>query len=94
MSRGEREERRLLAMLREAGAPIPRGSSLRRVYTSPPQRNAGAWAWQVIGPDGRWLNVGSQWRRRELLSKGVVVTPVTLHGQTDWHVDPVQAVQP
>lgn len=87
MTRGERETARLLEMLREAGAPVPRGSTLHRVYASRADRTLGAWAWTVRGPDLRWLDIGSQWPRRTLL-RGLVVSPITTHGETVWHVDP------
>ena len=87
MTRAEREERRLLGLLREAGVPIPDGSTLHRVHTNPAQRRDGAWAWTVRAPGGRWLDVGSQWPRRQLLA-GVDVSSPTVYNGNAWHVFP------
>lgn len=91
MTRAERESARLLDMIREAGAPVPDGAGFLRLYTSPAQRSAGAWAWCLVDAAGLPVSpgVGSQWPRRILLARGVEASRDSLrHTLADWHIDP------
>lgn len=58
---------RLLARLREIGVDLPEGARLVHVHPSPAMRNAGAWSWAALGPDGNDLRIGSQYPMAELL---------------------------
>jgi hypothetical protein len=69
---------RLLARLRKAGLDLPEGSQLVRVYPSSARRNEGAWSWAALGPDGRDLQLGSQFSMTELLrAEAVYASPIT-----------------
>lgn len=85
MTRAERETARLLDMIREAGVPVPVGASFYRVRASAEQRNVGAWAWALVGPDGAFLGIGSQWPRRTLLGYGITAYRDRCG---DWNIDP------
>jgi hypothetical protein len=43
---------RLLARLRAQGVQVPEGAQIRRTYAGRCQREAGAWSWFVLNPDG------------------------------------------
>jgi hypothetical protein len=62
-----RTSERLIARLREIGLDLPAGTRLVRVNPSPSMRNAGAWSWAALGPDGYDLRIGSQYPMTELL---------------------------
>ena len=83
---------RLLHRLRQAGLDLPEGSVLVRVYPSAAMRNNGAWSWAAFGPDGRELQIGSQYSMSELLAaEALDVTSYRLVAGSDISVDPVKA---
>lgn len=46
-------EHLLWRLASELGLDIPDGTTIRRTYAGRVQRQAGAWSWFALGPDGR-----------------------------------------
>jgi hypothetical protein len=81
-----RPTERLLARLREAGMDLPEGVTIQRTYAGREQRNAGAWSWALLGPNGEDLKAGSQWPVGDLLRHGFDVSGPG-HRDDDTHID-------
>jgi len=49
------------------GVDLPEGTTLHRTYAGRLQKQAGAWTWYAVGPNGEDLNFGSYCTVGELL---------------------------
>lgn len=72
----------------ELGAVITDRAVLVPTHASRSQRVAGAWVWEIETSGGLPLNIGSQWRCRDLLRVGFEVSDRDRFGQR--HVTPVR----
>lgn len=91
MSTTARRQARLLAKIREAGAPVPDGAYLVRTHATKADLNAGAWVWRLHDADGMPCRppVGSQWWQKDLT--GPIEVSCDRFG--DWSVDPCSTAE-
>jgi hypothetical protein len=84
---------RLLTRLRALGLDIPEGATIARTYAGVWQRRDGAWSWYAQQPDGRPIDIGSQYAVGDLLRERYLCATVGWR-EPAIHIDPTVPGEP